>query len=267
MKTYFLTYGDRGFYLSKKHLISLAKKSKFFDYHLSLGPSDLDYKFKKDFSNILEKSRGGGYWIWKHRIIKNLLNDIAKDDIVVYCDAGASINLTKKARSRYFEYISMLNDSEYSSLRMQCEEGFVEKYYTYKEIFDYFNIKTDSQIGNSLQYQAGHMIFKNNEHSKNYFNEYELFLSSYPYLITDSLNKKNQIDNFIENRHDQSIFSILSKTLGSVVIPNETEFRNRLDAQYNYPFLSVRAHGHGPKDYLRYYLNPKKFTEATVYFK
>ena len=266
-KIFFISYATKNFKTAGRHLIRLAKKSNLFEEAILFSPNDLSATFKEKYAEIIKQPRGAGYWIWKHRIIKNLLNDIAKDDIVVYCDAGASINLTKKARSRYFEYISMLNDSEYSNFRMQCEEGFVEKFYTYKEIFDYFNIKTNSQIGNSLQYQAGHMIFKNNEHSKNYFNEYELFLSSYPYLITDSLNKKNQIDNFIENRHDQSIFSILSKTLGSVVIPNETEFRNRLDAQYNYPFLSVRAHGHGPKDYLRYYLNPKKFTEATVYFK
>ena len=43
---------------------------------------------------------------------------------------------------------------------MQCEEGFIEKNYTYKELFDYFNIFTDSQFGNSLQLQAGHMFLK-----------------------------------------------------------------------------------------------------------
>jgi len=37
--------------------------------------------------------------------------------------------------------------------------------------------------------------------------------------------------------------------------------------QYEYPFLSVRSHGHGPEDYLKYFLNPKKFTKNTVFFK
>ena len=267
MKTYFLTYGDRKFFLSKKHLISLAEKSELFDYHIALGPKDLDFSFKQKYKEILNQSRGGGYWIWKHRIISNLLTSINQGDVIVYCDAGASINLSPEAKKRYNEYISILMDSEYSNFRMQCEEGFIEKYYTYREIFNYFNINTNSEVGESLQYQAGHMLFKKNQHAKDYFKEYELLLESNPNFITDKLIRKKQIENFVENRHDQSIFSILSKLLGSELISNETEFRARKDEQYGYPFLSVRAHSHGPKDYVKYFLNSKKFTSETVYFK
>ena len=54
----------------------------------------------------------------------------------------------------------MLKDSNFSNLRMNCEEGFIEKYYTKKEIFEYFDVKTNSEISNSLQLQAGHMFFE-----------------------------------------------------------------------------------------------------------
>ena len=54
MKTYLLTYGDKNFYISKKHLISLANRSNFFDYSISLGPKNLSYEFKK-YTNILSK--------------------------------------------------------------------------------------------------------------------------------------------------------------------------------------------------------------------
>ena len=76
MKIYFLTYGDQKFYISKKHLISLAKKSELFDHLLSFGPKDLSAQFKKQYKKILQNSRGGGFWIWKHHIISNLLNEI-----------------------------------------------------------------------------------------------------------------------------------------------------------------------------------------------
>ena len=266
MKTYFLTYGDRKFYISKKHLISLAKKSELFDYQISLGPEDLNYEFKKKYQHILNQARGGGYWIWKQEIISNLLNSINKNDLVIYCDAGASLNLSKKAKERYYEYLSLLNDSDYSHFRMMCENGFIEKYYTGKEIFNYFNTNIDSNIGNSLQLQAGHMIFKNNQESKDYFKEYKQLLQKKSSLITDDLNSERQIEGFKENRHDQSIFSLLSKIRGAVIIPNETEFRKRPDEQYNFPFLSVRSYGHGPRDYFKYFLNPKKFTNNTVFF-
>ena len=48
MKIYLLTYGDNGFYLSKKHLEYLAINSGLFDRVISLGPKDLDNKFKKN---------------------------------------------------------------------------------------------------------------------------------------------------------------------------------------------------------------------------
>ena len=47
MKIYLLTYGDNGFHLSKKHLEYLAINSGLFDRVISLGPKDLDNKFKK----------------------------------------------------------------------------------------------------------------------------------------------------------------------------------------------------------------------------
>ena len=267
MKIYFLTYGDKNFYLSKKHLISLAKKSEFFDYTLSLGPSDLNSDFKKKFEIILKEKRGGGYWIWKHEIISSLLDTLNDGDIVVYCDAGASINITPRSRNRFNEYILQINDSLHSSLRMECEPGFIEKYYTYHEIFDYFNLNPNSEEGNSLQLQAGHMFFKKSKHSEEFFKEYKLMLDRNPEFITDELSEDNQINKFCENRHDQSIFSLLSKAMGSEIISNETEFRKRPSEQYNFPFLSVRAHSHGPKDYAKFLLNPKKFTENTVYFQ
>jgi len=267
MKKYFLTYGDRQFYLSKKHLIELAKKSELFDHCISLGFNDLDSSFKKKYENILKQKRGGGYWIWKPQIIQSLINDINEDDVVIYCDAGASLNFTPTAVKRFNEYIELLKSSHFGNFRMYCEDGFVEKNYTIKEIFNYFDITTDSDIANSLQLQAGHMIFQKNQHTNEYFQEFEKILTYDQNLISDIFNKSNQIDTFVENRHDQSIFSLLSKKLGSVSISNETEFKNRPTEQYSYPFLSVRRYGHGLKDYLKFSFNYKNATKDTLYFE
>ena len=69
MKIYFLTYGDNNFYLSKKNLCYLAEESGLFNQVISLGPKDLGKEFKKEFKNVLNKPIGGGYWIWKYKII------------------------------------------------------------------------------------------------------------------------------------------------------------------------------------------------------
>ena len=57
MKTYFLTYGDKSFKYSKKHLCALAEHSGFFDKILSLGPENLNYISKKIIKIYLTKTR------------------------------------------------------------------------------------------------------------------------------------------------------------------------------------------------------------------
>jgi hypothetical protein len=63
-------------------------------------------------------------------------------------------------------------------------------------------------------------------------------LSEDPYIITDNYNTDAQKLNssFIDNRHDQSLFSVSRKLIGSVVIDeNETDPPNR-----KYPFWASR---------------------------
>ena len=52
MKTYFVTYGDNNFRISKNHLIYLAKQSGFFNDSFSFGPKDLSAEFKKKYSEV-----------------------------------------------------------------------------------------------------------------------------------------------------------------------------------------------------------------------
>ena len=106
----------------------------------------------------------------KHKIIKNLVDDIKTNDLIIYCDAGASLNY--KAEKRFNEYIEIINDSAYGNFRMDCESQFKEIQYTTKEIFNYFNVDLSSEISSSTQLQAGHMIFKKNQHTIDLLSEY-----------------------------------------------------------------------------------------------
>lgn len=264
-KILFITYGDKDFDISKKHLLNLAKKSEIFSQCISYSYRDLSSSFKKKYSKILSEKRGGGFWIWKHHIIKESLDLINENDLIVYCDAGTSFNY--HAKSRFMEYVEILNSSIHSNFRIESEPHHLEKEWTTKELFNYFKINSDSKIGNSTQYEGGHMIFKSNKETRDYLNEYEEILRYDQKLITDFYNSKNQQDFFIENRHDQSIFSLLSKTRGCEKVQNETKFHNRKEEQYKYPFLSVRKKGHGPKDKLKYAINYKNFQNTPNYFQ
>ena len=76
--------------------------------------------------------------------------------MLVYCDAGASLNFYAK---EFDDYIEIINDSAYGNFRIECEPHFIEKEWTSRQIFDYFEIN-QIEIGNSVQLEGGHMIFK-----------------------------------------------------------------------------------------------------------
>jgi hypothetical protein len=264
-KIYFITYGNRKFKTAKKHLINLANHSNFFTECISMSPRDLNNNFVKKYTSILAVERGAGYWIWKYEIINNLLKKINTNDLVVYCDAGGSLNF--HARKRFYEYIDIINSSKFGNFRIECESNHIENQWTSQEVFNYFDLDVNSHIGKSTQLEAGHMIFKKNAHSISFFEEFDNILNYDQNLITDKYNHSKQIDTFKECRHDQSIFSIISKKFGCEYIKNETEFKNRAQEQYSYPFLSVRQGGHGIKDKTKFFINYKSINTKPIYFE
>ena len=263
-RKFFITYGTNDFRIAKSHLVNLAKESGFFDEVISCNQSDLSNNFKKKYHNILKQSRGAGYWIWKHEIIGNILKEIGENDIVVYCDAGSSFNYF--AKNRFLQYIDILNESEYGNFRIECETIHKEYKWTTKQLFDYFNINTSSSHYHTTQLEATQLIFQKSQHTSFLFDEYKKVLNFDQKLITDNYNLDSQHEGFVENRHDQSIFSLLTKIYGGEIIKNETHFSKNLNLQKNYPFLAVRRHGHGLLDTVKYISNRKNIKNTPVYF-
>lgn len=236
-KIHFITYGDKNYFIQRHHLKSVAKASGYFESSVAYSHKDLDNNFKKKFSFILKQKKGGGFWIWKHYFIMKKLSEIKENDLLVWSDAGSSFNYY--AKEKFFEYIQILNSSHKSHLRFRMKH--IENQWTSKELFNFFGIDPYSNLGTSGQFHATHMIFKKNKDLKEYFETYKNLLDQDPLLITDYYDK-NQIDGFIENRHDQSIFSLLSKKFGCVEVPiDETCTSEILENQTLYPFLSTRT--------------------------
>lgn len=109
----------------KKRLCKQANNVGWFDTVTEYGPEDLDNEFKLKFKNILQQSRGGGYWIWKSYIIKKKLDKINENDILIYLDAGCTIN--PQGKNRFYEYIEMLNKSDEGIISFHLESWHTEK--------------------------------------------------------------------------------------------------------------------------------------------
>lgn len=240
---HFITYGDSNFEKSKKRILNEAKEFNEFKTIKGYGPGDLSKDFKEKYKDILSMSRGGGYWIWKLNIIKDSINNINDNEYLIYLDAGCTIN--KHGKTRFFEYIDKLENSEnnYGILSFQIPHN--EYKYTTKEIFNYFNISFESDIFKNGQYMATLLIMKKNKHLINLLEIYEKCILDNKLLITDKYNNHNQFKEFIDNRHDQSIFSIIRKIHGSEVIDGDETWIVPFGEpeSMKYPFWATRLRG------------------------
>ena len=234
-----ITYGDYKYSNSKTLLLNEAVSTGWFDTITSYGPEDLDDEFKNRFSNILGNNRGGGYWIWKPYIIKKHLDKISENDILIYLDAGCSINLNGK--KRFNEYIEMLNRSDGAIISFQTPHA--DRFFTIKDIFQHFNFSQDREDAKTGQLIAGVLIIKNNLKSTNLINMWNMTLYENPLLFTDHYNG-NQEPWFSNNTHDQSVFSIIRKLHNpdpTLILTDETYFNPfGNEESLRYPFWATR---------------------------
>lgn len=262
-KIYFFTYGDEKYNLQKKHICNLAKLTDRFDNIHSFSPKDIDSSFFKEFQEVLEEPIGAGYYLWKFYFLNKLINEIKNEDILFYLDAGSSVNY--RASERIDEYIDIVKSSD--SGKLSFSTTFKEHEYTTKEVFEYFNIDPYSDIGKNNQLMGGLQIIKKNNSSVNLLNDFNNLMLADMFLITDKYNDHNQIEEFKTHRHDQSIFSVLSKVYKSAIIPDETFFSSwEWDEQYKYPFLTIRKRNYKFKEKLKFYSNYKKNLSETIFF-
>jgi hypothetical protein len=243
---HFMTYANDVFETAKKRLVKEAIQFNEFTTINDFGPENLPSWVQKKYQDILNVRRGGGYWLWRPFILYEKLKQINDGEFLLFLDAGCKLNpLGKK---RFHEYINMLHTSEYGilSFQMSGNKGpgtlAKEKEWTTKEIFDYFNVSLDSEIANSGQLLGGVFIIKKNKHSMNYVKEVIKCMMRYPLLTTDSYNR-NQNEYFIDNRHEQSITSVLRKVIGTIIIDGDESWMQPLGEgeSLNYPFWAARS--------------------------
>ena len=258
---HFVTYGDRSFNIQKKRIRYQANQLNFFDEIHVFSQKDISREFKLKFKNIFNDQLGGGYWIWKIYILDLMLKKTKENDIFLYLDAGSTINI--KARKRMNEYFEILHESDKSFLRFSIDKK--EKYWTSKEVFNYFDLNINSNFGESDQLAGGIIFVKNNATSKNFVKEFYDLLDYDEKLITNFYNK-NQIKGFNSPRHDQSIFSILGKKYESIILSDETYFKNNADKQYDYPILTVRDRSSSKWEKVKFYLNYFNNLNKPIYF-
>lgn len=208
---------------SAKRLLSQAIESEFYDEIKIISSDKIDDILKCKINNLLSKGkkRGFGYWIWKPYLIKKIFDEINYGDIINYVDVGCHI--IKKNSKNFNQYISFIKKEKNWILPFQYNTNLKysiknisfpnrdERKYTKGDLLEHFNFYNNYKITDTPQFWAGCFFIKKTDLSINFLQEWMNIFDNNFQLIDDSPSIKKNLAEFQENRHDQSVYSLLCK--------------------------------------------------------
>lgn len=172
------------------------------DKVFAFSQEDIDKEFYEKNKLILDAPRGNGYWLWKPYFINLVLEKMNEGDCLVYSDAG--LYFQNDVRSFFAEL-------KKNNWDMICQStGYYEFQYTKRDTFVNMHMDTP-EYSSTMQRNAIVAMIKSKKTCQ-LVKEW-LHYACDPRCITDMPNTcgKDNYDGFVDHRHDQSIFSLLSK--------------------------------------------------------
>jgi hypothetical protein len=198
-----INYSDRAFRRSQELNSRTGITVGGFDEVISYGPEDIDRHFFSRNVQILSKKRGNGYWLWKPYFIRKSLRLLNEGDFLFYSDSGAY----------FIASVEPLIDISVTSGQdiVPFELTQIEKYWTKRDAFVLMGCDSH-EYTHTQQRQASFSLWRKTVFTDRFAAEF-LELAQDERLITDIDNRMGvpNYPGFIAHRHDQSIFSLLTK--------------------------------------------------------
>lgn len=210
MVKHFITFGSHSNYIdAARRLAVQATELEIFDkitaYTLSDLKSDPDF-WSRHGAFISRSPRGFGYWLWKSYLIKKQMETLQDGDILMYLDCGCEFDKTEK------DYLLHCMEVVKQDKLLGTNTWQLERNYNKMDLFLKLNMN-DPKYTESLQNQAGALLFMVCDDTRGLINEWYTLGSDY-HNIDDSPSVSPNFDGFRDHRHDQSIFSLITKKSG-----------------------------------------------------
>lgn len=187
-----------------------ALTSNMFSSIKCFSEDDFDLEWKqRNESFIKNNTRGYGYWIWKPQIILQVLKTLEEDEVLVYADCGCEIQYSPRIHD-YKEILKTKDMIAFSCISL----GFTDRKFCKKDLLDFLNHTEDT-----FHLEATSIIIKKNNRTIRFLERWvELCEVNNHHFVDDSPSVSPNFQEFIEHRHDQSIFSLLVKKEQNVCV-------------------------------------------------
>ena len=201
-----INYADEKFRTAQKFNSKTAVKTGGVDRVEECGTASLDEAFRQKNHEILNVARGAGLWLWKPYIIRKALMQAGDGDYIVYTDAGCAF-------VNNVSYLIESMNAEQTDVMVFCIEH-LERKYTKRDAFILMDCDSP-EYSDTPQICGGYIVLRKTEFSCGFVDEWLNFAQD-KRIITDDENVmgKTNYEGFVENRHDQSILSLLCKKKG-----------------------------------------------------
>ena len=233
--------------LNKKSALEVGKVDEYYSY----GPYDLDNEFKQKNKDILSRKRGNGYWLWKPYIInKTITEKLNEGDYLIYTDAGT---LFMDSTLSVINFLIKNNASMWMNKLTHLESK-----YSKRDAFILMGVDTPF-YSQTYQYSATIQIYKKSYYSIKFIQDW-LYYCQDKRIITDENNVlgKPNYENFKDNRHDQTVLSLLikkyrianSNTKHHIIMPNiiciyrRMKFKNYNDLKQKCKMMVIEQINH-----------------------
>lgn len=175
------------------------------DRVIEYTPDDIDADFYKKNKEVLSAKKGNGYYLWKPYFLNKAYQELQEGDYLIYTDSGAI----------YVDQIQKLIDCmerEHQDIMIfSLEKELLERKYTKKDAFILMDCDSE-EYWDTPQSIGGYVLCKKSPFVEKFLRE-DLEYAQDPRIISEIPNTQGKEDasDFIMHRHDQSVWSLMSK--------------------------------------------------------
>lgn len=198
MQIVVVNYANDKYKKVQEYNTKTAKEKGYADKIYNYSDKDIDKEFYIKNKKILSEIRGNGLWLWKPYFIKKSLERINYGDIIFYIDSGAYFT------NKIDKILKLVPNFDIICFNIPL----IEEQFTKKIVFEKMDCNDEKYIKTN-QIIGTYFIMKKTKFTEEFVDEWLELCCNYD-LISPS-NNKDERENFISHREDQSIFSLLCK--------------------------------------------------------
>lgn len=219
MAKVFLTFGSDN-NIKRQHIsnaINIAEQIKQFNIfdkinvYTSYDLQKDKYFWEQHSEFIKNNNRGYGYWIWKPYVIKKKMEELKDGDIILYLDTQCKLDLNEK--QYLLEYLEIVKEKKILFTPWTIVPGAFEYCFTKMDLIHKLDMQNNDTL-NSFQNQSCIILIYVCKETRDLVDLWYYYGCEDRHNIDDTPSIIPNSEHYYEHRHDQSVFSLLTKKFG-----------------------------------------------------